>query len=793
MVLSPTKIITDPSRTTSRIHRYAQGALLLFAVSSVIAGWAGSKLGTIILVAVVVFGFMVALFGFERMSKARSGFYSRLGMFLATVTLVCILSLFITVLVYIGSGKPVWLDRFFGYAPANAPIAALDAGDILHESAVLRVNPYFKEDAMIRIRVFQDDLDQPIKTEIVSQNVAKEYKITNLQPSETYNVRIDAKLGKRFSIFADSSFVTDALDTQREFNVNGNPVTAFYTGDMLANGTPNSDLAKVRFSDGESIGVWTYQGPVVNGQLDGIGELSFEYDDDFQYECYQNVLNRAGMDICTPKCDSIAFEQGVLDEASCTLIFREARVSPSSGVFTDKLTSIYQGRVVAVEGSGFSINAPFEVSLDGEGVLTTYFDDGFDLSVGTFENNRLNGVAGRFSKKGKLEEGDFVDGELVFGNVYNHQLGGASRYSYQVAAAVPIGAVINLSPDGFEFGKARGSAFSLRSGFAGHFKGDNFVLSDQVERSRDDREFSRAQLHPQSVDCGNHEFFGRRYDDSEWFHNRGIDVWKGLSYEETGLAIDVKTPNTYMRISMDDTIRVSAPIFSDIEAVVVDGHAFEPIILMRGLADLRAPLIYTAACSANNVQFPSYETVRANSNFCEPMAVGLARAYYCARADNDSFDYFPDRERRNSVWEWRTFAHTARNGERATFYGSATLSPDQDGDMFSIRLYCQRNEFVKSLGFAVWDRSIAINDEVKALEFQLSSSAREETFVTAPNEFGVFAPLKRDFDRFLTWLAADELFSVEFSDLNGNEHLYTFAPNDSASMREVMVDVCYSL
>jgi hypothetical protein len=120
--LTPENFIRDPKQTPPGLTRYAQGVLLLFSIASVIKAWSGGALGTIILIVVVVIGFAIATLGFERLSKNQDPFYSYMGKFLTSVTLIAVTILFLTVLIYIGTGHPVWLDRFF---PQSTTVASL--------------------------------------------------------------------------------------------------------------------------------------------------------------------------------------------------------------------------------------------------------------------------------------------------------------------------------------------------------------------------------------------------------------------------------------------------------------------------------------------------------------------------------------------------------------------------------------------------------------------------------------------------------------------------------------------
>jgi len=107
---------------------------VLLSVTAIATGLAKGHLASLIITVVFVFGLFVALWAFSLMSRQQSGFWATTGKIAGAVTLSAILALFCTVLVYVATGFPVWMDHWFqpGFSvPAPANVSAKPGASLL--------------------------------------------------------------------------------------------------------------------------------------------------------------------------------------------------------------------------------------------------------------------------------------------------------------------------------------------------------------------------------------------------------------------------------------------------------------------------------------------------------------------------------------------------------------------------------------------------------------------------------------------------------------------------------------
>jgi len=199
--IRPEDILKNEAARTTKIGRYAQVVLVLFAIASIIAGWSGDKLATIVLTVVIVIGFA---FSVSRDWRARGADITpALRWFLLALQLVAVTTLFLSVLSYIGLGYPVALDRFFGRVPAAAPKASIELRGLQADTIVVRIEPYSDAKARIEAVTYPRGDSRPVGTPIVVDAMTDMFAIRNLKPGTAYTIRLTALADYRRSLSRD--------------------------------------------------------------------------------------------------------------------------------------------------------------------------------------------------------------------------------------------------------------------------------------------------------------------------------------------------------------------------------------------------------------------------------------------------------------------------------------------------------------------------------------------------------------------------------------------------------------
>jgi hypothetical protein len=108
------------SRAHPLMRQIAYGVMLLLSLSSTLLGiWRG-RLGAVIISIVVVVALSLVILGLVWIADRKERFWKLTGNTLITAALGGIVTLFLVILFYIGTGYPVWLDVWFGN-PINVP------------------------------------------------------------------------------------------------------------------------------------------------------------------------------------------------------------------------------------------------------------------------------------------------------------------------------------------------------------------------------------------------------------------------------------------------------------------------------------------------------------------------------------------------------------------------------------------------------------------------------------------------------------------------------------------------
>src|SRR6202051_1911838 len=135
----PRRPIDDIDRYAKKappnITKYGYAVLFLFAIVSTVAGWSEGRLGTFILIAVVVIGFMFALFAFDRMARSEQPIWHLLGVCFSSIAVAGVLVAFLGTLSYILSGWPPFVGTWFG-KKVEEPVAHVDTDHSTDDSLI---------------------------------------------------------------------------------------------------------------------------------------------------------------------------------------------------------------------------------------------------------------------------------------------------------------------------------------------------------------------------------------------------------------------------------------------------------------------------------------------------------------------------------------------------------------------------------------------------------------------------------------------------------------------------------
>ncbi|MDX0985791.1 hypothetical protein GOL22_27210 [Sinorhizobium medicae] len=102
------------SKAHPTIRRLAYGVLILLSLSSILLGTYRGRLGAVIISIAVIVSLFLVVTGLLWIADRRGKYWQWLGIFLITPLLAGTALLFLTILFYIGSGYPAWLDVWFG-------------------------------------------------------------------------------------------------------------------------------------------------------------------------------------------------------------------------------------------------------------------------------------------------------------------------------------------------------------------------------------------------------------------------------------------------------------------------------------------------------------------------------------------------------------------------------------------------------------------------------------------------------------------------------------------------------
>ncbi|MGO9443979.1 MAG: hypothetical protein ACLPXB_04285 [Thiobacillaceae bacterium] len=309
---------SDPWKHAPKsISQWGYAVLVLLAVVSAITGLAkggSGSLASVMLTAVITFGLFIALWAFERMTKAEGEFWSWVGKVAGVVVLFAMVAVFCSVLSYLAVGQPAWMDAWFrpGYhidGPTHVDVRAgallkpkRDAmtgwrvtdptlglakwfvGTARADEVPARGDPHTTVTVIwdrslpartrveIAIKPHNDTTNFPSPIKVVEGD-AGVAQIGGLKEGTTYDLQIVAEKDGRRSLPSPLLFTTDA---------DNHPVAMFpgflakYSGSMTRQGLPNDPqghLLLVPEHTNKKTANWNYDGSFRVGQIDGNGTL----------------------------------------------------------------------------------------------------------------------------------------------------------------------------------------------------------------------------------------------------------------------------------------------------------------------------------------------------------------------------------------------------------------------------------------------------------------------------------------------------------------------------------------
>lgn len=383
------------------ITTWGYAALVFLSVVAIATSLIKSNFASFILTMTLMFGLFVLLWAFGQMIKAQGSFWPFVGRISASVLLVAIIGLFCAIFLYMATGYPTWMDRWFSQIPVSAPdkihikTGAKGAPDPRTSVTVAwdrNVPAGTDMEVSIRKRGFDGEFSKPV----VEKAEHGSARIEKLDSGTRYEIRVVAIYRSRRSEPRYGFVATDADRLQLE-PLNG--FERFYSGKLLPDsGVPEDEDGELILSNGQTgqPRQWLYRGSVSAGLPSGSG--TFETD---PFEC-----NSAA---CGSRCQG-TFGGGSIQKAQCGLYVSGLQVPEGNARIVYGGTSRYAGGVVGASKEPSAWVGPFPVWFDGPGTLE---------AVHSTYSRRYRGTW----SKGRLESGDAIgeeSGSLSTGQTYTN-------------------------------------------------------------------------------------------------------------------------------------------------------------------------------------------------------------------------------------------------------------------------------------------------------------------------------------------------------------------------------------
>ena len=408
------------TRAPKTISGWGYSALVLLSVAATGVSLFNGNMAALIITLVVMFGFFIALWALDRITRATRGFWQNFGRILSVVVVGAIALLFVEILVYIGTSYPAWLDVWFrpGYkvdAPSNlklrpgaeapsfryagrgllvprlVPFQTPLINHVRHPrgsacqmgmerppgttpdrttSITVSWSPSVQQGTSVEISVRRKgeagEFPEPVVTTPGEQGTAR---VTGLKPATAYEVKIVNVLRARRSAPEIGAIATDADLTPRGRLLSGTENvwesgfgqwSAYYTGALNADGQPHADFASMVFESWDDTAKHNIACWMYQGAFRGGLPHGF------------GKLS-AMPEYCEgPQCGSTCngtFKDGNIETASCAL-FLGGIGYPLSGA----QQTLYGGPnryICEVKGAwpASAVLGPLRVSFSGQGTL----------------------------------------------------------------------------------------------------------------------------------------------------------------------------------------------------------------------------------------------------------------------------------------------------------------------------------------------------------------------------------------------------------------------------------------
>lgn len=534
-------------------------------------------------------------------------------MVLFTITLVAIVALFVSVVSFMVLEAPPFIRTMLGVkidgpSPVRGEVVELGA-----ERVALRIEPHADESVAVFASIFENGGYEPSQVVGPFPGTRESTEFLGLKQATRYRVRLWAEGRYAESEPTDIEFSTNATAIGIFIpggSINGNRPGGTFTGKTNLTSEPHDPNGVVMVSD--HIGIWRYEGPVVNGRMHGQGKIVlFESSEEFG-GCVG--LSTPWGEVCGSRCDSIEFDEGRLVSGSCEMLLGDYAYTGQIGPGGVSFDTIIAGQQFLPNGPGVAYSS------------TSY-------EYGTFENGTLEGAGERRMRDGSVLEGHFTDGKLIAGHIYDDVAG----VSFTRNAGFDHGASILLSPWQFRFGRMAGypnNIWGYGGGTAqnGGLSQTGYFWLSPIERGSSPRD--RAPTSTNATDlpnCYNSENFG-----TDWAvegvnvhaDNRGGREMR-IEVDSLGLSATV-TKRSGAMPEFDMTFLDGLSVMDNFE---IDGF---PVKIDRAADfhynerhDVRAPLLLTRLCRAESIKNLDTGRVLEPMPFCPALALFLARAYFC--------------------------------------------------------------------------------------------------------------------------------------------------------------------
>jgi hypothetical protein len=621
---SPLQVVGWAAKfTPANIRNYGFAVLFFFGISAVIAAW-DTDPATLIVIAIVVFGFAVLLLGFERIARSEDRFYKWLGAALVVFTSLVVLLAFAWFIYLAATGG---LKAVLAQLPPPQPvIQAINATENAIELALdpLLARKYDKLEVRawivapgehVEVRNIKVTEDRVILEELAQATV---YKLT---------------LSTR-RLFGSSSAPVERLVTTPAVNYrlargSDGPLSwdATYTGPVTTDRKLTATSARIDYTRDST--VWRYQGPVFDGRPHGIGVL------DLNPAKAAMICTSAPDDAaCPDRCKMAKFDSGALVTATCTLRFERSQWYEGQERVT-RGRGRYEGEVGPDYGPTRSFElGPHPASFSGQGILRTEEGEVLD---GNWRNSALDGLAAARLREGDLREGVFENGRLKKGIYFDaaHQSG--ARDSSEVNMFERTGTGIYLAPKEFRFGAAGGSLYT-REGLQGMWLASpvpSFQLTRLEAFTKTPTGSSLPPYQGAVFDCRYDETLGLSPPVREtllarnWEHrvNQSDDLRDNfalLHLRTTDVEIRIHrrregTPVIRMMFGNTQILPDGIELQVDNERFAIDNQWHQP----------RAPFIFAKLCRAKKLTNHFNDKSEDITGLCPMLELMLAREYYC--------------------------------------------------------------------------------------------------------------------------------------------------------------------